>query len=178
MGWLKRKPKGTPKPIWWVLLRRATHLQGQTMFLRPHSVVLDEIRSHYFETMVEAILSWHLQENHQKRGFLNGGAKWTSQPSTLGNGSWLHFRVRFFSGCDFGDSHGFLLLPRSHSIARGRRWKTTCLSASCSRRAPGLLPLWFQVSGEGQSFTCRLPDVMTKNPRNLGFATCFSGLVN
>ena len=38
---------------------------------------------HHFESMVEAIVGWYLKLNQQKPEFLNDGAKWISQPSTV-----------------------------------------------------------------------------------------------
>ena len=44
---------------------------------------MDEIPSRHCETMVETMVCWYLQGNHQKPSERSGGAKWISQPSAV-----------------------------------------------------------------------------------------------
>ena len=53
---------------------------AETLFTSLFILRVDKIL-HHFESMAEAIVGRYLQLNHQKPGFLNGGAKWISQPS-------------------------------------------------------------------------------------------------
>ena len=69
---------GCPNPI----LTATVQFRLSGRFRRPANLEvlwMDEIRSHHFEAMVEAMVRWYLQKNDQKPGFL----KWISTPSTV-----------------------------------------------------------------------------------------------
>ena len=60
------------------------NLQAETAALWFPSILWMDKIPHHFEAMVETSVRWYLQGNHHCRvSFLNGGAKWISQPSTV-----------------------------------------------------------------------------------------------
>ena len=58
---------------------------GHFLLVDNHTVDGCEIRSHHFETLVETIVCWHLIGGIASFQGVVGGAKWSSQASTVGS---------------------------------------------------------------------------------------------